>query len=906
MHYLLHASKRTERRLQNNPPHLHPKKHRQGTCDYCGLDVPVNQGILIGDAPPIPIQDPVTNKTKNKAKYWQLYHFKCLEAAHPAIADSIKNAAATQHIARIDLDKSKAAGVVTAERNDALFQVLLPILKANGGKNKPDSTVPGGWKNLIEFKDIPRFTKALTEEGTYAVSVSDEIASHTKSIASALDSQAARAKARTKQVEADIKKWNEDHKAEIDAGLLFKRLWMPHQPQGIEWLMTRPGNSPTSACGGALLADDPGLGKTMQAINALPEGAPCLVVCPVSVKYNWQDEFKMWRPERPEAIVIDNGETFRWPGRNETIIIGYPTLIEKPPIPKARGTVIIVDEAQDIKGKSARNRKFNKLSEAAYATDGCVWLLTGTPLENIADNVYRILEAGDLVGRSFGGRTGFINAFGVPLKDTPVGQVYDWRGAKPDTAKVTAGLDKVMLRRQQSLLREAGLLPEKFREVIPVELDRKALEALTALPVSEEAILAAADVMEEMELAESTSGKRTIDDDDIDFLIDAAKGDNSIGEISTARRILAMAKVPAAEAIVEQFEKKNEPILVFSCSKDAVNYFGRRKGWDKIDGSVKALDRRNIVKAFQAGKLKGLAIVIRAGGTGLTLHRANTALFIDMEWNPAKNIQAEDRIYRIGQKRNVMIYQMVGNHPIDKHLHQLLAWKQNQMDATVNAVSGKPVGPGAVPIIDAIMATPISTPIPFDDTGYAPGPSDPTDARRRYLERINQEQSDRKRSKKAPTREQLNRTDRRQAQTDEEAWIAGAVQNMTGMDEDYARWPNGHGWNQPDSNYGHQLAGLLSFHGGLTDDEWQDAREMLRKYHGQVGRFGVVGEVKTKKPRVTIVDKTPEKSKKESGRLPVDMTVAGPCPGFITKRGRPPKDPTARLCGNCGRMLREH
>ncbi len=859
MHYLFHSTRQ-------NPPYgdLRPKRHRAGKCNYCGQDIPENQGVLFKDL-----------GAKSYKDTWQLYHLACLNTAIPELAAKIQADVATQRIVTIDLDDPPTKGVMHADSTGAagndFFQVLLPAFRSAGGKGV---NVGGRWKNVIAFNDIPKLVKALETTGRYTVSISDKVAEHTKSVAKALETQSATIKERLKKIEEGIKSKG--------------KMLLPHQIQGIEWLATRPGKSPNT-CGGALLADDPGLGKTMQSILALPEGAPCLVVCPVSVKYNWQDEFMMWRPERGEPVVIEGADGFRWPARNETVIIGYPTLPKQLVIPKARGTVVLVDEAQYIKGKSQRNERLKKISEQVYKTDGCVWLLTGTPLENIADNVYRVLESAELVEPAYGSRTGFIRAWGVPLQHTSVGTFYDWRAAEPNTKEVTAGLDKVMLRRQQGILRAAGILPKKVRQQIPVELDAKALALLDAIEISKSA------------LDEAT---KDLDQEEIGFLKDADKEEDlTIGEISRARKLLAKAKIPAAEAIVNDFEQRKEPLLVFSAYREPVVYFGDRHGWARIDGSVKAKDRRDIVKKFQEGKLKGVAIVIAAGGTGLTLHRANTALFVDLEWNPAKNIQAEDRIYRIGQKRDVTILQLIGNHQIDIHLNQLLLWKQDQIDRTINAVTGTPVPVQGPQIIEAIA--PVVQTKPFDKTGFAEGPKDVAKAREEFLNRLEELRKDKLKGKLEPTRQQVDDPTRRPPANEQEAWLLEQAVMLSRLDDDFAKEQNGIGWNKPDTIYGHQLATLGSHYGGLTNYQWQDLADMVPKYHRQF--------TSTRPGSQTA--KVRRKSK-ESGRI-----VAAPTPSqttspsnvvassqheFKNTRGKPPKDPSMRKCAICGRTAGEH
>src|SRR5262249_3326827 len=137
-------------------------------------------------------------------------------------------------------------------------------------------------------------------------------------------------------------------------------------------------------------------------------------------------------------------------------------------------------------------------------------------------------------------------------------------------------------------------------------------------------------------------------------------------KFSEARAKLAQSRIRAMLEVVGQFEQHGEPLVVFSAHRGPVGALADRAGWEVITGDTEPPRRREIVEAFQAGRLKGIALTIRAGGTGLTLTRASTALFVDLDWTPANNLQAEDRLCRIGQEAgHVRIIQMVSDHPLD-------------------------------------------------------------------------------------------------------------------------------------------------------------------------------------------------------------------------------------------------
>jgi len=159
-------------------------------------------------------------------------------------------------------------------------------------------------------------------------------------------------------------------------------------------------------------------------------------------------------------------------------------------------------------------------------------------------------------------------------------------------------------------------------------------------------------------------------------------------ELSAARAALATAKIPAALEWIKQYqENSDKPLIVFSAHRAPVETISDLEGFDSILGGTPVERRTQLVEDFQAGKLKGLAITIKAGGEGLTLTAADHALFVDLEWNPAKNRQAEDRIHRIGQRDSASIVVLEANHEIDRRLCELLQHKQDLFDKVIGAAS---------------------------------------------------------------------------------------------------------------------------------------------------------------------------------------------------------------------------
>src|SRR5262249_12564802 len=101
-------------------------------------------------------------------------------------------------------------------------------------------------------------------------------------------------------------------------------------------------------------------------------------------------------------------------------------------------------------------------------------------------------------------------------------------------------------------------------------------------------------------------------------------------QFSSVREKLAKGRIGALHKIVEQHEECGTPLVVFSAHTRPVRSLQDRAGWGVITGDTPASRRQRIVEDFQAGKLKGVAATIQAGGTGLTLTRASTVLFVDL------------------------------------------------------------------------------------------------------------------------------------------------------------------------------------------------------------------------------------------------------------------------------------
>lgn len=597
----------------------------------------------------------------------------------------------------------------------------------------------------------------------------------------------------------------------------------PFQKNGVAWLASGQGR---------LLADEMGLGKTIQALTALPDDASAIVICPSLAKGVWKREAAIWRPDLKVTVLSGNG-SFRWPGKNEIVVLNFDILPgTKVPNTDAfetmtapEGVTVIVDECHAFKSpKSIRSRKFRALSEGVRQNFGRVWLLTGTPVLNRAPELWAILQAAGLANEAFGSFSTFKNLMGG--YDTKFG--IEW-GTPANPDEVGRRLQRVMLRRVRSeVLPE---LPAKTYKTVPVDLDnatKKLCDA--ALKAMEDRGLSLEEMMD---------------------LIASSAGGAGFEQMSRARAALAAAKVKTLLEIVESYEEAEEPVVVFSAHRAPIDTFMNRPGWAVITGETSPEQRTSIEDAFQRGDLKGVACTIKAGGVAITLTRAHDMIFVDKDFTPALNSQAEDRISRIGQKWPCQYINLVAVHALDERVDQLLSRKR---DVIVNSVDKAnrveaPVVVAEVDFsklaqeVDAQKAKEAAAQVEAEKLAAERA----AEAEKARLEKLAAEKAAKEKAAK-DKRETLSREraiarglvepsvghpDRHQARTIHEKWVEASIRQLAAWDPDGAQIENGIGFSKADVSAGHHLTQELTL--GLTTKQWGLASFICRKYHRQVG-----------------------------------------------------------------------
>ncbi len=463
----------------------------------------------------------------------------------------------------------------------------------------------------------------------------------------------------------------------------------PFQRTGIEYLRTRTR---------ALLGDDPGTGKSRQLLEALPEAAAVLVICPNAVKGAWASEVEKWRPDY-KPLIVDGRKNWRWPMHRIITIANYDILPDETASAKemrAWGTqrplpvILIGDEIQYGKSADAeRTKRFRGLANAIRGVGGTTWGATGTPIMRDAMDLWNVLVALGLEQQAVAALPGkpedgwwprWLYAFSGEAKEiyVPGGKkrrVIEWGQPRPCAA---AAFRAVALRRTRAEVLPD--LPTKLYQDVLVPLDADDV----ALSTAALAALEAAGIDLETALRESTENARKIP---------------ALEKFAHARAALATAKWPHLGRLVQHYRELEERVIVFSAHRAPVLAIasavriGDSGRSATITGDDTAAARTATVAAFQAGDIDVLACTIQAAGVGLTLTAGALAIFADLSVTPAANAQAEDRLCRIGQTRGVRIVRLLADHALDRRITEICTRKTAQAAVVLQDPIGARRGP---------------------------------------------------------------------------------------------------------------------------------------------------------------------------------------------------------------------
>lgn len=408
-----------------------------------------------------------------------------------------------------------------------------------------------------------------------------------------------------------------------------------------------------------LIGDEPGLGKTLQSIGIVDTASayPCLVICPSSLKINWQREFEKFTDKK--AVVLDNATRTSWPyllgmGMFHVAIVNYESLkkffvwdIKGGKTFTLKDVVfnrdinifksVIMDESHRLKDPTAQQTMFTR-----GIVEGKEWriLLSGTPVVNHAQDLVAQLAIMGRLLSDFGGRGKFLADY----------------GENENLSELSDKLyDTCMIRREKAKV--LTQLPDKTRTDLYVEISNR-----------DEYDLAAADLTAYLrEYTECT-----------DREIRRKMRMEALVKFMTLRSLASKGKVKQATDFIRNYLANGKPLIVFCSLKEIVKALQKQfPDAVRVTGDDSLAEKQAAVDAFQNGEAQLIICSIKAAGVGLTLTASSNVAFVEFPWTYADCCQCEDRAHRIGQKNNVTCYYLIGRSTIDPVLYNIIHKKRS-------------------------------------------------------------------------------------------------------------------------------------------------------------------------------------------------------------------------------------
>jgi SNF2 family DNA or RNA helicase len=483
----------------------------------------------------------------------------------------------------------------------------------------------------------------------------------------------------------------------------------PHQRAGVKFL---------AVARRALLADEPGLGKTAQAIRALKELQdrgedvfPALIVCPNTLKKNWKREFERWWPgvdvevikgsatqrrkifEEEADVYVINWESLRSHSR----LSGYGS-IALAKCPECGGHDDRVSENRcevhlrelntiDFKAVVAdeihRSKEpKSKQTRALWAATGDAdirFALTGTPIANNVLDMWSILHW--LSPDEWPSKTRWIDRMINTMMNAFGGMMV--LGVKPHMEQEFYAAINPRMRR---MLKQKVLpwLPEMMFERKDVEMStkqKKAYDQMRDLMIAEledgESVTAPSPLTQTIRLLQFASSFA-------EMSVDEATGESKVTLIGPS------CKVDAVMDDIKNGDFGDDSVAVCAVSRQLIDLLSAEMTKEKIPhglitGAQSEDERQQAVDDFQAGKIKWILFTAQAGGVGITLTAARRLIMLQRPWSLVDHKQALDRVHRIGSEihDSIIISDYVTEGTIEERVIQVLETKADNFEQIV-------------------------------------------------------------------------------------------------------------------------------------------------------------------------------------------------------------------------------
>lgn len=447
----------------------------------------------------------------------------------------------------------------------------------------------------------------------------------------------------------------------------------PHQLEGIRTL---------ARMGSFMLCDEMGLGKSVQALTVAAIdfqrewASRVLVVCPASLKWNWQDECQ--KHTKFTTMILDGTPVERRKQMSlftmldmDVLIVNYEQVrVHLDEFNKMGFDIVIYDEAHYMKNyKSKRTKACLKIKATRH------FILTGSPLLNQVNELWPLLHR--VAPSEFPNYWRFVNeyaAFGGFQNKQIIGV--------KNRPKLTAAIDRLMVRR---LKKDVLDLPDK--QYIPVFVELTDLQRQLYDSANEDLSIDLPNNPNPMEIENALTKYLYLKQ----ICGTAAEIDGY--EDSSAKLDRALELI--AETVTSESDKPGEPIVVFTQFRKTQACLAERLAKAKIEcfqlnGDVKKEHRAEIVKTWETyrdkhGKAGVLSGMLQVSGVGLNMTAASRCIFIDKLYVPKLNEQAEDRLHRIGADKTkpIQVYTIIARKTIEQRIEAILKRKTKLFDSLI-------------------------------------------------------------------------------------------------------------------------------------------------------------------------------------------------------------------------------
>lgn len=444
----------------------------------------------------------------------------------------------------------------------------------------------------------------------------------------------------------------------------YKTLLRTYQQQGIQWLYDLKNMNLNG-----ILADDMGLGKTLQVLvfyeQYVSKEKPSLIVCPSSLMYNWMSEIEKFKID-VDAVCVTGTQDVRKDiikENHELYITTYDYLRRDVELYMSMEfEYIVLDEAQFIKNPKTKNAQSVKSLKSRHRL-----ALTGTPIENGLSELWSIFDfllPGYLYSLNY-----FTKNFEKPIQ----------MGDDKRQAQLQKLVSPFILRRtKKQVLKD---LPDKVEKDLWLNFspEEKQLYLANLAQVNKQ-------LQQQLELEQVDS-----------ILILAMM--TRLRQICCEPRMLyenytgESTKFKMCLDLIETLKENDKKVLLFSSFTSIFDSFIEefdRRGikYHMITGAVDKKKRKEEVDAFQSDDSNVFLISLKAGGTGLNLTKAQAVIHFDPWWNVSAQNQATDRAYRIGQTKNVLVYQLLMKNTIEEKIYEMQKRKKAMSDLFVENSKG--------------------------------------------------------------------------------------------------------------------------------------------------------------------------------------------------------------------------